>query len=69
MGKAIREDQDQQNDKGRREGGEQFNTDASREGFEENTANAEEMTKETLPDSSNDAGAGKMGSGQRQDSN
>ena len=69
MGKSIREQDDQQHDPGRREGGEQFNTDQSREGYEENSANSEELTKQTNPDSSNDAKKGGMGSGQRQDSN
>ena len=69
MGKSIREQDEQQNTPGRREGGEQFNSDHSREGFDENTANREELNKESIPDSSNDAGKGGMGSGQRQDSN
>ena len=69
MGKAIREQDEHQNEPGRREGGEQFNTDTSREGFDENSANSEELTKQKNPDSSNDANKGGMGSGQRQDSN
>ena len=70
MGKAIREyDDEQQNKPGRREGGEQFDTELSREGYEENSANSEERNKQTNPDSSNDAQKGGMGSGQRQDSN
>ncbi len=66
MGKSIREQDEQQNNAGRREGGEQFNTDSSREGFDENSANSEEQTN---PESGNDAKKGGMGSGQRQDSN
>lgn len=69
MGKAIREQDEQQNKPGRRDGGEQFDTATTRDGFDDNTTNSEELTKDKNPDSGNEAEQGGMGSGQRQDSN